>query len=78
MAKAWGDYPTGDRGGKLIVTVRQVSQDDAFYGLEIPWRDLERHAANDNPFLTFEWLAAWWRHFGRRGRLCILVAEREG
>ncbi len=61
-----------------MVTVREVSDDHAFYGLESQWRELQKCAANDNPFLAFEWLAAWWRHFGSRYRLRILLAERDG
>ena len=61
-----------------MITVREVSDERTFYGLESQWRELERCAANDNPFLAFEWLTALWHHFGSRYRLRILLAEQDG
>jgi CelD/BcsL family acetyltransferase involved in cellulose biosynthesis len=37
------------------------------------WRTLA--ARGDNVFATFEWLATWWRHFGRRRELRVGVAR---
>ncbi len=38
--------------------------------LEAPWRKLS--AVCGNPFLTWEWASAWWRHFGRDREQMIL------
>jgi CelD/BcsL family acetyltransferase involved in cellulose biosynthesis len=38
-----------------------------------PWQAVA--ARSDNVFATWEWSDVWWRHFGRRGRLCIVVCR---
>ena len=38
------------------------------------WTDLA--ARSDNVFATYEWLAAWWRHFGR-DRPLLLTSVRD-
>ena len=35
------------------------------------WNELLATSAADNPFLTWEWLHAWWTHFGRPARLRV-------
>ena len=41
------------------------------------WNELLRASAADSPFLTWEWLQAWWRHAHGRADLSVL-AVRDG
>ena len=46
-------------------------------GLREEWRELLEGSAADSPFLTWEWLSAWWRHLGG-GRTLHVIAVRSG
>jgi hypothetical protein len=48
-----------------------------FTGLCHEWNELLRNSAADCPFLTWEWLNAWWMHFGAGSALRI-VTVRDG
>ncbi len=48
-----------------------------FTGLRHEWNELLRHSTADCPFLTWEWLNAWWMHFGAGSALRI-VTVRDG
>ena len=37
------------------------------------WDDLLEASRSNNPFLTFEWLHAWWAHLGRNEGLRVLA-----
>ena len=50
--------------------------DDPSFGRE-QWEELLRAGETDTIFLTWEWQRTWWEVFGR-GRLLLVVAEREG
>jgi CelD/BcsL family acetyltransferase involved in cellulose biosynthesis len=54
-----------------------VDDDRAFTGLERPWNELLNASSANCPFLTWEWLHAWWTHLGSRRRL-RLVSVRLG
>lgn len=41
------------------------------------WNDLVERTGGD-VFATFEWCAAWWKHFRHRRRLQLFVAKSEG
>jgi CelD/BcsL family acetyltransferase involved in cellulose biosynthesis len=57
------------------LAVRQ-SRDPARLGeLGDEWRALFGAAAEPSPFLSWEWLHAWWRAFGGRRRLWLLEAR---
>jgi CelD/BcsL family acetyltransferase involved in cellulose biosynthesis len=57
------------------VTVEIIENDAALRALRDEWHDLLEHSAADSPFLTWEWLFAWWRHLGR-GRLQVTTVRR--
>ena len=44
-----------------------------FESLRGAWQDLLSDSACSNPFLTWEWLEAWWRRFGDKGQLTLLA-----
>jgi CelD/BcsL family acetyltransferase involved in cellulose biosynthesis len=57
------------------VIVECIQEDRAFAALRPHWSPLLRASASDNPFLTWEWLHTWWRHFGTRQSLRLLVVR---
>jgi CelD/BcsL family acetyltransferase involved in cellulose biosynthesis len=57
-----------------IVSIEDAS---ACAALRDEWRELLESSAGSNPFLAWEWLHAWWMHFGRSDRL-RLIAVRAG
>ncbi|RFU40199.1 GNAT family N-acetyltransferase [Actinomadura logoneensis] len=56
----------------------EVHRDEAAWdALREDWDDLYRRA-RATPFQTWAWNAAWWRHYGRRGRLRLVTVRRDG
>jgi CelD/BcsL family acetyltransferase involved in cellulose biosynthesis len=51
-----------------------ISTTAEFERLEDEWNELFRRANPQNVFLSFGWLATWWKHFGK-GRLAIVAVR---
>ncbi len=65
--------------GTEQVRVADVRRTAGLADLEPEWRQLASVCATATVFQTFEWNAAWWRHFGRvPGRRLRVVAFRDG
>lgn len=62
--------PVSLPGGFTVRTVTDVRDWEALAGV---WDGLLARSRADSPFLTFEWLRAWWDAFGGRDDLHILV-----
>jgi CelD/BcsL family acetyltransferase involved in cellulose biosynthesis len=58
--------------------VRTVDDIGSFTDLKEPWNRLVAACPGTRPFLTHEWLDAWWRSFGAGHRLAILLCEDDG
>lgn len=56
-----------------MLDVRCVQNQEEFFQLGEVWDNVLRHSAQDNVFLTHEWLTSWWESFGDNGRLHILL-----
>ena len=41
------------------------------------WLELFQRVGCRNPFISVEWMASWWRHWGRHHRLLIVVVRNE-
>lgn len=61
-----------------MIRVRQVDTIDKFESLGLIWNDLLQKSKDNDIFSTWEWLSCWWKHFGKRGELRVLVAEENG
>jgi CelD/BcsL family acetyltransferase involved in cellulose biosynthesis len=48
---------------------------DRFAGLTPQWNELLQDSAADCPFLTAEWLGAWWTHLSGAARLRLLTVR---
>ncbi|GAA2435345.1 GNAT family N-acetyltransferase [Actinomadura vinacea] len=42
------------------------------------WRDLYARSPAATPFQTHAWLTAWWRNYGKRGGLRLVLVRRHG
>ena len=61
--------------------VVEVGGQDALNILREEWQTLQAQCPDATPFQTWEWNAAWWRHFGARKRPRLLLfrhAEEDG
>ncbi|GGY64789.1 glycosyl transferase family 1 [Streptomyces olivaceoviridis] len=52
-----------------------VTDEDAFAALGPAWGRLHARCATATPFQSHAWLYSWWRSYGRRGRLRLLVVR---
>lgn len=57
------------------VTVECVTNAFGFTALRHEWDELLRSSAADGPFLTWEWLHAWWAHLRGSDSLCVLAVR---
>ena len=53
------------------MTVELIEDSRRFDALQGEWRDLVAASAVESPFLTWEWLNAWWTHLKESRRLAI-------
>lgn len=59
-------------------TIRVVTETEEFKSLAGGWDSLLQKCGDDNSiYLTHEWLSTWWRYFGERKKLNILLIEKE-
>jgi CelD/BcsL family acetyltransferase involved in cellulose biosynthesis len=56
-----------------LTHVEIVEQTAGFEALRPRWNDLLRASSANNPFLTWEWLYAWWISLGEGSRLRLFV-----
>jgi CelD/BcsL family acetyltransferase involved in cellulose biosynthesis len=67
-----------DRASAGALVVTQYDRTEDFEGLRKEWNDLLERSRSQSVFLTWEWLYAWWRHFGAGFDLRIVAVRREG
>ena len=69
---------TGRLPSAPSMAVAPIGTDAALAGLKENWDALQTETASPNPFLTWGWMASWWRHFGEGKRLEILAVRDHG
>ncbi len=57
--------------------VEEVSGRDALNIVRAEWQALQADCPGATPFQTWEWNAAWWRHFGARKHARILLFRHD-
>jgi CelD/BcsL family acetyltransferase involved in cellulose biosynthesis len=57
------------------MSVQLIEHGDGFTDLLPAWSELLQASGSRCPFLTAEWLHAWWTHLGRSRRLHLLVVR---
>ncbi|MBI3610828.1 MAG: GNAT family N-acetyltransferase [Nitrospirae bacterium] len=60
-----------------MTEARLVTTDESFKELEPVWNGLLIDSDHSTPFMSWEWLSTWWKHFGS-GRLQITALWRNG
>jgi CelD/BcsL family acetyltransferase involved in cellulose biosynthesis len=60
------------------ITVECVESEKKFLQLERNWKLLHLESDRPAPFLSWEWISTWWKHFGSGSKLFVLVARSEG
>ncbi len=58
--------------------VALVTTNEAFLALQGEWDDLVSQCDEDNPFRRWFWNHCWWKHFGHKRQLAIVVAREAG
>ena len=58
-----------------LPTVECIHDTSTFAALRTEWQELLESSASHNPFLTFDWLYAWWTHFGSPDTLRLIVVR---
>ena len=58
-------------------TLSVIDDIDRFASLRTEWKDLLRSSSANSPFLSWEWLPAWWKHLngGRTLQKAIKAAH---
>ena len=56
-----------------MISIRKVSHTEEFAALGQAWNGLLRRTAQNNPFLSHEWLYSWWLAFGGKAQLHVLL-----
>lgn len=64
------------RPRQMQMRITEVNNLNDFASLKGTWNDLLQRSSH-TVFSTWEWLYAWWRHFGNNKRLTILLAEED-
>jgi CelD/BcsL family acetyltransferase involved in cellulose biosynthesis len=60
------------------MTILELQRIDELDDLETGWNRLLSRCLDNHPFLTYEWLTSWWKHFGEGRELKLFTAESEG
>jgi CelD/BcsL family acetyltransferase involved in cellulose biosynthesis len=60
-------------GGCVMLDL--IESVEGFAALGPDWNSLLRASEADSPFLTHEWLLAWWKHLGRSRTLQLLAVR---
>ncbi len=58
--------------------IEVISSESALAELAAPWDELVAQMRRPSPFLLNSWLVEWWRHYGGKRRLSVVVARRGG
>ncbi len=55
--------------------VEWIDSSAALAKLQPHWQELFAHTGTRNAFLTFGWMATWWKHWGGRGSLAVVAVR---
>ena len=57
------------------MAILQLQRINELNDFEIEWDQLLSHSLDNNPFLTYEWLTSWWKHYGKERILKLFTAN---
>jgi CelD/BcsL family acetyltransferase involved in cellulose biosynthesis len=58
------------------MAILEFQRIDEINYFETEWNQLLSQSFDNNPFLTYEWLTSWWKHFGREREMKIFASEQ--
>ncbi len=56
-----------------MIEVRSITNGKDFEEIGTEWNSLLHRCAHENPFLTHEWMYSWWKVFGKKQELFLLL-----
>ncbi|MBO8192865.1 GNAT family N-acetyltransferase [Streptomyces oryzae] len=70
----------GDASGQppVRLTATLCRAEEQFAGLAADWEGLRGRNRSATPFQSHAWLWSWWRSYGRRGRLRVVLVRENG
>ena len=60
-----------------MLEVNEITDFSEFEGLMGIWNEILQKSGDSDVFSTWEWLWCWWKHFGEKRNLRILVAQEK-
>jgi CelD/BcsL family acetyltransferase involved in cellulose biosynthesis len=67
-----------DQSDAHALTIETLTSMEQLRSLEPEWNELLRSATANSLFLTWEWIATWWRVYGKTASLNVLVVRDSG
>jgi CelD/BcsL family acetyltransferase involved in cellulose biosynthesis len=67
-----------DRSRAHALTIAIITSLEQLCELEPEWNELLKSAGSNTVFLTWEWIATWWRVYGKSASLNVLVVRDHG
>jgi CelD/BcsL family acetyltransferase involved in cellulose biosynthesis len=67
--------PAAEPESEDVVTIELIDNSARFEALQADWTGLLEASSAESPFVTWEWLNAWWTHLRGSRRLAILAVR---
>lgn len=64
-------------GVELILNIKELSYDDFLLSRD-NWNRALYQSLDNHVFLSWEWLAIWWKHYGAGRKFLCVIAENDG
>lgn len=61
----------------MLLNINEINGINQFFELRHKWNRVLERSKDSNPFLTWEFLSTYWKHFGKNKKLRILCIENE-
>jgi len=61
-----------------VMAILELEQIEKLTNFEAWWDRLLSGSLDNNPFVTYDWMASWWKHFGKGRELKFFTAESLG
>jgi peptidoglycan/xylan/chitin deacetylase (PgdA/CDA1 family)/CelD/BcsL family acetyltransferase involved in cellulose biosynthesis len=62
----------------MMVEITLISRWEELQAISREWNEVLANSLEDTLFLTWEWISAWWNHYGSGRQLFVLLAEKQG
>src|ERR1700737_1333161 len=62
----------------MMIEITLISRWEELQAISREWNEVLANSCEDTFFLTWEWISAWWNHYGNGRQLFALTAKRQG